>query len=315
MITRKDFEHIAQLQANSTKTGMADDENRLKEQEGEKERKLRELLQGQAQQSKIAEDARQQQAIQNNFARSEAAARQAGLKPGKYSVAASANSMGYNPESENPLAMIGLMERKQARDDKDLVTYGNRIEKAGIPQAQSAFANLEQGTAKDGNGGILSNPKYEPKFTGPVANTVRSLPGGQLALNIGEKLGLMPKGSQDEQALVQRLLNIDTRNFSGSAVSAHEQGRQNIEKGMSAGGDPNLIKMGIKQMQDAVSSETNNINASTRPEVRNVYKQQGGKVSLEEFLGKPMQQQQMQSPSGADPEMDEYLRLKAKHRK
>jgi len=103
---------------------------------------------------------------------------------------------------------------------------------------------------------------------------------------------MMPKGAAEESTLIARLVNADIKNLSGSAVSAHEMGRQNVEKGMSAGGDPNLIKLGIKQMQDALSEGAKNIESSTRPEVLGTFKKQGGKTRLEEFLGKPSAPQQ-----------------------
>lgn len=204
--------------------------------------------------------------------------------------AVSVGDLSVNPEGENNLmALLNLQERQDARNDRDLVTLGNRVEKEGIPNTMSALANLEGGTAAPDKGGIITNPKYEVKSAGPYANTIRSLPGGQLALNLGEKAGLMPEGAEKESTLIQRLINADIRNLSGTAVTAYEQGRQNVEKGMTAGGNPEMIKLGIKQMQDAIDSSAANIEASTRPEVLQTYRKQTGKVRLSEFLGKQPQ--------------------------
>jgi hypothetical protein len=181
------------------------------------------------------------------------------------------------------LRQQSMDERKDARDDRDLVKLGERVDKSGIPSQMAALANLEQRTATDKAGGMLTNPDYEVKSAGPVAN---ALP--QFAKNIGESVGLMPKGAAEEAQLIQRLVNADLKALSGTAVSHHEMGRQNVEKGMSIGGDPNLIKLGIKQMQDAITEGSKNIESSTRPEVLQTFKKQGGKTRLEEFLGKPV---------------------------
>jgi len=196
-------------------------------------------------------------------------------------------SVSVNPP--DPLARLlrreSQMDRADARDDRDLVKLGERLDKGGIPSAMSGFANLESGTADVANekGGMLTNPDYEVKSAGPVANF---LP--QWAKNVGESVGLMPQGASNEAALIQRLVNADIKALSGSAVSTHEMGRQNVEKGMSGMGDPALVKLGVKQMQDALASSASNIESSTRPEVAQKYRQQGGKIGLEEYLGKPI---------------------------
>lgn len=191
-----------------------------------------------------------------------------------------------NSPQPNPMQLLGLQEKVEARNDRDLTKLGERVSKANIPTSIAALKNLEQGTAQNNKGGILSDPNYKVKSTGPVANTIRGLPGGNTALNIGESVGLMPKGSQQEMQLVQRLLNQDIRNMSGTAVSVYEQGRQNVEKGMTGAGDPNLIKLGIKQMQDAIGAESQNIKASTRPSVVKTFEKQGGELSLADLLTK-----------------------------
>lgn len=203
------------------------------------------------------------------------------------------------------LRQQAMSERQDARSDRDLVKLGERVDKSGIPNQMAAMANLEQRTATDKAGGMLTNPDYEVKSAGPIAN---ALP--QFAKNIGESVGLMPKGAAEESQLIQRLVNADLKNLSGTAVSTHEMGRQNVEKGLSIGGDPNLIKLGIKQMRDAIEAGSQNIESSTRPEVLQTFKKQGGKTTLEEFLGKPSQP----SAGGLSPEeLKELEMLRAKH--
>lgn len=226
---------------------------------------------------------------------------QAGQPKGT-SINVGANSMGINPPDQF-MKNMALQEKMDARDDRDLVKLGERIDKAGLPNSMSAISNLESGTSDaSGAGGILTNPNYEVKSAGPVANF---LP--QWAKNLGEKLTLMPEGSSQEAALIQRLLNADIKSLSGTAVTAYEMGRQNVEKGMSGMGDPELVKLGIKQMSDAANSTSNNIISSTRPAVVSKYKQQGGKMSLEEYLGKAP------ASDGMDAKRKRLEELKAKY--
>lgn len=261
-ITQKDF---AALQPGVNQLT----QQRAQAAQAERDAKLKELLIGKNLESARGEAERQ------------------GLTPGKYSISASEGGMNINPEATNPLISLGLQDRIAARDDRDLTKVGERIAKADLPVALAAAANLERGTAAGGKGGILTNPDYEVKSAGPIANAVRGLPGGQGMLNIGERVGLMPKGSGEELALAQRMMNMDIKNLSGSAVSAAEQGRQNIEKGLTAGGDPNLVKLGMKQMKDAFEAEGRNIEASTRPEIMSKFRSQGGITSLKDLLGSP----------------------------
>lgn len=277
--------------------------------ESEKLGKLRELILGAEQKKAEMQQGAElkAQAVQSNRNAAEDFASKSGLKPGKYSVTASESGYGVNPESE--LATnFAMAERMDARNDRDLVHLGERLDKSNIPSQMSALANLEQGTASEGKGGILKDADYAVKSAGPIANAMP-----QWAKNIGESVGLMPEGASKEATLIQRLVNADIKNLSGSAVSTYEMGRQNVEKGTSIGGDPNLVKIGIKQMQDALQSGVANIKSSSRPEVVDTFQRQGGKLSLEEYLGGG------QAPAGADPaaaaRKARLEQLRAKHRK
>lgn len=254
--------------------------NAAKAREAEKQRKLEELLRAQ-------DGQRKQDSLARNEAAARADAQRRGLKDGEYSMTVNESGWAVNPENPHNglMSLLNLRERQDARDDRDLTRLGDRIAKENLPQGMAGMANLEKGTASvDAKGkpvgGLLTNPEYQVKSAGPVANF---LP--QPIKNIGERMGLMPKGAGEEAALIQRLMNVDIRNLSGTAVTGYEQGRQNVEKGMAGGGDPNLIKVGIKQMQDALEESARNVEASTRPEVAAKYRQQGGAFRLDEFLG------------------------------
>lgn len=247
--------------------------------------------------------------IARNQAAAEDLASRQGLKPGKYAITASENGMSVNPEHDDLFTKLMMLKDKEdSRNDKDLTTLGNRVEKEGIPATMSAIANLEKGTSDPtkGAGGIVTNPDYDVKSAGPIAN---ALP--QWAKNMGESVGLMPQGSSNEAALMQRLMNFDIKNLSGTAVSNHEMGRQNVEKGLAVGGDSSLVKLGIKQMTDAINSSAQNIVSSSRPGVINTFRKQGGKLTLEDYLGKSPQ---ADSGGQEDAERARYEQLKAKHR-
>lgn len=249
-------------------------------------------------------------ALQQNRAAAEEFAKSQGLKPGKFSIQASESGYGVNPESDNIMALLGLQDRQDARADRDLTKLGDRVSKENIPGTMSALANLEKGTAdKESGQGMLTDPDYKVKSTGPYANFMP-----QFMKNVGEKVGLMPKGASNEAALIQRLMNADIRSMSGTAVTSYEQGRQNIEKGMSGAGDPDAIKLGIKQMKDAVESSANNIESSTRPNVLKQYKDQGGAIRLEDFLGKKVERAP-DSGGLSEAQKQRMLHLKAKYKR
>lgn len=300
--------------------------------DAQQERSLKELLQGRAEEhdmAKQAETAKQARAEIDYKHEAARAARQntiddaiavrdrldAGGRGKRYNINLSPDGGVALSEAEaNPLASLLVQQRRERQNEQDLTKLGERVAKSNIPMTNAALENLETGTASKNRkgeevGGILTNPKYKVKSAGPIANY---LP--QWAKNVGESVGLMPKGSQEEAALIQRLFNVDIRNFSGTAVTAYEQGRQMIEKGMSAGGDPDLVRLGLRQMYDAATALGINLEASTRPEILEQFRAQGGRTSYTDQTGKKAYWEQGSAPpssAGMAPPQSDAAKLRA----
>lgn len=203
------------------------------------------------------------------------------------------NVEGVSISAKDPLTNL---LRKQAlenaateKQEAALTKFGDRLTKSENPNMVASLAALE-GATKGSSGGILTDPNYQVK-SGAKTNLLRSVPliGGMLASGI-EKLGLNPAGTEQEAQALQRLRNIDIKKLSGSAVSRSEEGRQNIEKGISSG-DEEAIKRGVAMMRQASDMESQNIKGSTRPEVLSQYKQRGGQFELSDLLGAMPKQQ------------------------
>lgn len=187
--------------------------------------------------------------------------------------------------ASNPMQQVGETRRQQAQDDDKLKSFGMRMDKAGVPQTQSALAALESASRSvddKGNetGGMVTNPNYKAKFGGGLLNVLPSRFMGAY-----EKVGLAPQGAQEELQLASRLMNMDTKAFSGTAVSKHEEGRKLVERGMGIGGNPQDITRGVQIMAEAAEESKNNIVSSTPPDVVDRYKSQKGKVTLQDYFG------------------------------
>jgi len=226
-ITQKDFEAL-QSGVNTLTS------NRMQAQQAERDAELKRLLLGDQANADLN---RKKGEMDYQIQQAKSLRQELGPEVG-------VNVEGVSIQPRDQLRAMQLKEMQARQGDQALTKVGERVAKADLPTTFAAAANLEKGTAGPSGLGMIKDPNYEVKGAGPVANMVRSLPGGQGMLNIGERVGLMPKGASQETALAQRLMNMDIKNLSGTAVSAAEQGRQNIEKGLSAGGDPNLVKLG-----------------------------------------------------------------------
>lgn len=198
------------------------------------------------------------------------------------------NVEGVSIGARDPLTSLlrkqALEQASAERQEKALTSFGQRLEKSENPNMIATLAGIEGATRSGGKGGILTDPSYKVK-SGPGTNLVRSIPLVGPMLTAGmEKIGINEPGTEQEAQALQRLRNIETKKFSGTAVSRAEEGRQNIEKGVSSG-DPEAVKRGIAMMKQAAEMEAQNIKASTRPEVVSQYKQRGGQFELSDVLG------------------------------
>lgn len=189
---------------------------------------------------------------------------------------------GLSLRDKIAMERLGLARRGEARRQKEdrerkVSDISKRYEKREIPTLSTALGGIEKNTQKVGKdgkpiaGGLLTNPDYQPKSTGPVAS---ALPAW--GVNIGESLGLLDEGAGSERQSLQRLINLDLRRMTGTAQTTAESGRQMIEKGLSVGGDPSQIKQGMKMMMDAIRADEQNIAAGYDPAVVEEYHKRGG---------------------------------------
>lgn len=170
------------------------------------------------------------------------------------------------------------------RQEKAVSEFGKRLEKSQQPALLGALADLEKATSSAGKGGVFTNPQAKIP-TSAVANLTRKIPFVGPLINQGlEGVGAIPKGTEKTWQAVQRLLNIESRQMSGTAVTVFEQARQEIEKGVLSG-DADALKRGMKMVEQAYELNTKNIAASTRPEAVKEFKARGGKLELSDLLG------------------------------
>lgn len=223
----------------------------------------------------------EQQAVNENFAAADQAAQAAGLRPGKYSVQASATGRSYNPENEDLMRLLGLKSAIADREERATERFSQRAAKEDIPGRSADFLSLEQATKGD-KGGIVTDPNYQPKSAGwnqMLPDVVRGP-----VVSAAEKMGFMEKGSAAEMQALQRLMNTEIKSNSGTAVSAHEQGRNDIANGMKSN-NPEMVRRGIQQMKRALEMDTQNLEGSVPSNIKERYRTQGGEYDINRMLG------------------------------
>lgn len=180
--------------------------------------------------------------------------------------------ISVQPKEPNPLGLLNLQDRQEARTDRQVREIADRTEKEGIPQMAPALQSAKA--------------KFQGKSVGPLMNMLpTSLQG--VAANVRSRAGEMLgkddwKGSGEEFQELQRLMNIDIRQFAGAAQTQMETAKQMIEKGIQAGGSADQVRRGMEMMQDALNSSARNIEAGSNPNSLQEYRARyGGKSPLE----------------------------------
>lgn len=165
-----------------------------------------------------------------------------------------------NPENANlgnAVAWANLKERQETRVDRQKREITDRLDKSGIPQGSQALGAVDASW----KGG---------KAFGPIVNALPTPVQGAVA-NVSSRIGEFfdidsLKGTGEEFQAVQRLMNIDTRQFTGANSTKFEVGRKLVEQGQSLGGSPEQVKQGIEMMREAYDNEIGNIEAGSNPE-------------------------------------------------
>ena len=181
-------------------------------------------------------------------------------------------SIGGTPDYS--ARMFGIDDRIERRTG----ALADDIDKAGINQIAPAL----KGAEKAWQGG---------KSVTPALNMLPSLlqgPAANMKGAIGKAMGWKEwEGAGDEYQELSRLMNIDVRKFAGAAQSKHEAGRQMAEKGMQAGGTPDMVKRGMQMMREAAEESVHNIEGGTDPRAIQRYSGRRGIKGLSDLLGKP----------------------------
>ena len=200
-------------------------------------------------------------------------------------VNASINGASVQQTDVDPLAnwlrVKQVEDRATEKDDKAVERLSQRISKENIPGRSADFVSAEANT-KGEHGGIVTDPDYVPKTSGfnqMLPDFVRGP-----VVSAAEKMGFMEKGSSAEMQVIQRLVNTEIKSNSGTAVSAHEQGRNDIANGMKSN-NPEMVRRGVRMMKKALEMDTQNVEGSAPGHIKDQYRTQGGEYDVNKMLG------------------------------
>lgn len=254
---------------------------------------LRGLEQGQERGSKAAEAARaaQQKADLENWLQ------------GKQVEGAKQLKEQYGPNTPvkigdafigNPEANISAQLASQEREERAVERLGDKIDKSGIAETAPALRQAEssfKGTSVGPGINILPTGLH-----GGVANIMSRVAESPL----GKYMGVQEswKGAGEEFQDLQKLLNVDTRKFTGANATKFEIARKEVEQGLRMGGSKEQVAKGIASMRAIAESEANNIEASFRPSAVETYTGRQGIKHVRDLLGSGP----AKAPGGLSPE-------------
>lgn len=232
----------------------------------------------------------------------------------------------YNPETgaigdaRDPnsglAALIGMQERRDSRDDKALEKLSSRVEKSGMGGIASPMHAIEKET-----GAISGQNMDTSKLPGRFTNTVRSVP---LVGNALAGLAADSYGGREVMQNSQAVINQGLKALSGGNVTASEADRNAMEKGIGAFASEEDIANGLRIAHELMKNQEKSIHAGYDPQVVDRFKQQEG-VAYSDMVNKATRARQ--NMLGADPQLgqaagdesdaeyQEYLQLKAKHKR
>lgn len=192
--------------------------------------------------------------------------------PGR-SVKTGDTSVG-GTEQPNPMALANMYDRQDARADRQQREVADRVDKQGIPETSQALAGVDR--------------SFKGASVGPIMNAMPTSlhgPAANIKSRLGELLGKPEwQGAGEEYQDLNRLMNIDTRNFAGSAQTAHEMGRQMSEKGLGMGGSTDQVRQGIEMMRQASQENVKNIEAGSATPGLQRYTESRGIKSLQDLI-------------------------------
>jgi hypothetical protein len=146
---------------------------------------------------------------------------------------------GESVDPRDPLSNLlrgqQINSLQEERDDRAVERYADKVDKSGVTKVTPVLEQAEK--------------SFKGKSVGPIMNMLpTSLQG--VAANVKSRIGeAMNKpewmGAGEEFQDLTSLINIDTRAFAGAAQTQFEQAKQEVEKGLQAGGSPDQVRAGI----------------------------------------------------------------------
>lgn len=241
---------------------------------------LRGLEQGQERGSKAAEIARaaQQKADLENWLQGQQVE---GAKQLKEQYGANTPVKIGDAFIGNPEANASVIAAEREREDRAVERLGEKVDKSGIAEIAPALRQAESSFKGSSVGPIIN--MLPTGVHSSVANVMSRVSESPL----GKYLGVSDtwKGAGEEFQDLQKLLNIDTRKFTGANSTKFEVARKKVEQGLRMGGSKEQVAKGIASMRAILESEANNIQASFRPSAVETYTGRQGIKHVKDLLG------------------------------
>lgn len=143
--------------------------------------------------------------------------------------------------------------KRQEKLDKDATKYSEMLEKTNIPDMVTAIEDVDRLLPKEGD-----IPGYG-EFEGAIPDFFA-----------GDK-------ARELRGAVQTLFNIELKDRSGAAVTDQELERLRKEFGEGSWKTEKQLRDGIERYKNRLKEVARNIQAGTKPEVIDLYKERGGK--------------------------------------
>lgn len=227
---------------------------------------------GQQQQQHLAQQGQQASALhtqdeQAKLSALDRAKTEAQANP-DYDVTVEGSSYKKHRPEINPMQMLAYQHKLEADRNNKVDELSKRTQKDS--STYDAANQLETLTNTDGNGGILTNPNAKLKSFGSVASGVQN----PTAIALAETTGMLPKGSQQERAAVQALVNDYAHKKYGARVTPEQMQREYIAHGLVPGADPGLAAKALRQRVRNIQSDQQAMEAGYTPDVQEQYHKQ-----------------------------------------
>jgi len=187
-----------------------------------------------------------------------------GMPAGRFSISASQQGFGINPEPQkDPLELLlrkaTLDQVRQDKDDKMVQQLSKRVEDAKIGPSQAALQNLGASVQEKG------------VAVGPYS---ANLPVWMVSA--GEQLGLADPGATEQRQSIDALMAFQRNPLFGASLTPGEQQSFNNAFGMVTAGTPEQRKAAIGTLEALYNKAVANVGAGSPERIRQQYQRQGG---------------------------------------